>query len=127
MDNMLDLQDSFLAHYATHKTQEVYLFIGKTVFFKEYFLFMWIGRKFWPWCQYFLEANAIICHICFNFTSVCKLGKVFILQNEEGLLIEKNNTSVSQFTVHMPPVIHLILSLLYKPSDSLFKLQPLSC
>ncbi len=31
-DKVLDLPDSFLAHYATHNTQEVYLFIGTIIF-----------------------------------------------------------------------------------------------
>lgn len=114
-----ELPDSFLAHYATHNTQEVYLFIGK-IFFKEYFLFMWIGGKYCPRCQYVLKANAIFlsCPV-FNFTPVCMKAKVYLFcKNEEGLLIEKNYTSVLQFTVHMPPVIHLILSRLYKLSNS---------
>ncbi len=114
----LNYQISFLAHYATHNTQEVYLFIGKT-FFKEYFLFMWIGGKYWPRCQYVLKANAIFVMSCFNFTSVCMKAKVYLFcKNEEGLLIEKKDTSVLQFTVHMLPVTHLILSRLYKLSNS---------
>lgn len=36
---------------------------------------------------------------------------MYLFYKNEGLLIEKNDTSVSQFTVHMP-VVHLILSLL---------------
>lgn len=79
---------------------------------------MWIGRKYWPVCQYVLKANAVFVMSCFNFTSVCKIVYLFC-KKEEGLLIEKNDTSVSQFTVHMPLEIHLILSVLCKFSNSL--------
>lgn len=58
----------------------------------------------------FKKAKAAFAMSCyFNFTSVCKIGNVYLFyKNEEGLLIEKDNTSVSQFTVLMPPVCHLI-------------------
>lgn len=86
---------------------------------------MWIGGKHWPGRQYVLKANAFLSCPVFNFTSVCMKAKVYLFcKNEEGLLIEKNYTSVLQFTVHMPPVIHLILSQLYK---LIFNLRTHSC
>lgn len=53
---------------------------------------------------------------CFNFTSVCKIGKLYLFCKNEGLLIEKDDTSVLQFTVHMCPVLHLMLLLQTHPS-----------
>lgn len=57
----------------------------------------------------YLKENAIFVMSCFNFGSVCEIGKVYLFY-EEGLLIEKINTSVSWFTVNLPPVIHLGVS-----------------
>lgn len=64
-----------------------------------------------PSRQIVLRAKTVFAMSCFNFTPVCKIGKVYLFCKNEGLLIEKDNTSVSQFTVHIRPVLHLILSL----------------
>lgn len=78
------------------------------IFFKDCFLFKRIGRKYWPVCQDVFKSKSSFCYVLYNFTSVCKNGKMYLFcKNEEGLLIEKDDTSVLQFTVHMPPVRHL--------------------
>lgn len=61
-------------------------------------------------CQDVLKEKAAFAMSCyFNFTSVCKIGNMYLFnRTEAGLLIEKDNTSVLQFTVLMPPVRHLI-------------------
>lgn len=68
--------------------------------------------KKWHWhlCQdVLIKAKTIFAISCYvNFTSVCKIGKAYLFYKDEGFLIDKDDTSVLRFTVHMPPVCHLI-------------------
>lgn len=106
----------------TRKThRKVYLFIGKKLFFKysscgseestcsrRRYVFKKEDKK--KASASVLSCPVLISHLCVD-------GSIYSAERREGLLIEENDTSVSQFTVHMPPVIHLVLSLLYKPAN----------
>lgn len=83
-----ELPDPFqAAHYATHNTQEVYLFIGK-IFFKEYFLFIWIGTKYQSMCWDVLKAKQFFTMSCYiDFT--CKIVKMYLFCKMRGACLLK--------------------------------------
>lgn len=94
---------SFLAHYATHHTQEVYLFIGKYFNFKTFSSCGFKGKK-GARVGVFGKQTRLLSHLIF------RIKVQYLFSRNKRLLVEKSNTSVSRFTVQMP-VLHLMLSL----------------